>query len=212
MQGCPLQCGPLPEFIGGSDRCLGGGFHGVDGELSVRNMGADEGAEDSLNHKFPGGDQIGVEGILGPEEGGALLDQIPLERDIAVDECRDDVPVSRLRMFQNHDIAVEDTGTDHRIPPHLQGECPGIARKADRPGINRDAAINLLLLTLGNASRDHSVEGNLQKLGTGGEILQNDVAGTTGFPANDPLLFQKIEMAGHGGRRAEPESGHDLPH
>jgi len=87
---------------------------------------ADECAEDSLDHEFVSGDQIGIIGILGTKEGAARLDEVALERDRSVDEGGHDVTVAGFRNLEDDGITVQDAGTDHGVSPHFEGEGLGV--------------------------------------------------------------------------------------
>lgn len=158
-----------------------------------------------------GGDQVGVIGVLGTKEGAACLDEVALERDGPVDEGGHDVAVAWLRDLEDDGVTVQDAGTDHGVPPHLEGEGLRIPGQADHRGIQLERFLGILFLSLGNSGGDHAVEGDLQKFRSRPEIVQHNVPGATRLAADDPLFLHQVEMARHGRRGTESESCHDLP-
>ena len=176
-------------------------------------MGADQRSEDSLDQKLPGRNEIGIEWILGTKEGNTSLHEVALQCDLAIDQGSDDIPVPGFGMLQDHDIAIQDPGTDHRITPHLKCEGFGIARDLDRLGVDRDAAIHLLLLALGNTGGNHPIKGHFEKFRTGLQKLtigKDDIPRTPCLATNSTLLFHEVQMASHRSRRAKSKTGHDL--
>lgn len=66
---------PWKEEMGGEERDL----------PSV--VGAEEADHDALDHEFPGGNQVGVGGVLGAEERLAVVHKVPLEGCFPVHEA-----------------------------------------------------------------------------------------------------------------------------
>src|SRR4051812_1651553 len=70
-------------------------------------------AED-LERALGPNDRIGL--VLGPQDECAVLDVEPFQRELAVDDCDDDIALLRSRAFLDDDqVAFENAGVHHRI-------------------------------------------------------------------------------------------------
>ena len=95
----------------------------------------DEADEPPLYPHAIGAEDAGLIGGIGRFErnGGALAAQALERRLLIVDECDDDVSgIGGIGLADDHRVAVEDTGVDHRIAAHLQREMLAARQQIDR--------------------------------------------------------------------------------
>ena len=53
-----------------------------------------------------------------------MIDNVPFQRCLAVDQRRDDVATMNFfALLENDEVAVENVRADHRIAPNAQREC-----------------------------------------------------------------------------------------
>ena len=154
---------------------------------------ANQSAEHALNDQFLGRNQVGIFRVFSPQKWLAALDEIPLERGFAVNQCRHDVAASRLAKLHDYHIAFHNGRVFHRVAPHLEGKCPGISWKMDGIRINRNAAVAFLLLVRRMASGNRSKDGDVDK--TRLPAWQNDVARFPRFPLDCTLLFKQVKVS-----------------
>ena len=164
---------------------------------------ADEGDHDALDDEFLGGDEVWVVGVFGFQVGLPIFDEVALEGGFTVDEGRDDVSRTGLANFEDHEVTAEDVGIDHRISAHLQSEGLGVSGDAEGLDVDRNAAVELLLLIRGEAGGDPSVNGDIDDLGSVTVTGKDDGSRETCMPLNGTLFFQSPEMAHRGGLAGE---------
>lgn len=123
--------------------------------------GAQEHADDALDHEFAEGDKVGVEGVFGAEEGAAAVEEEGFEGALAVDEGGDDVAWFGVGvLFEDDDIAVEDVFSDHGVAGDFEGEDSAGAGDAEAVEVDVDEAVGVLGAEVGEACGDGAEEGD----------------------------------------------------
>lgn len=159
-----------------------------------------------MDDEFGGGQEIGVGGILGAEEGLAALHEEALQRGLAVDERGDDVTRSRFARREKNDVAVEDAGTGHGVAAHAESEEAAVRTQAEGGGIDGEVTIRFLFAGGGQTGGDRAVERNVEqggaaKFGGGRE----EGAGFAGDAVKHAFGFECLQVARSGERTGETE-------
>lgn len=166
-----------------------------------------------------GRDDVGVARVLRLEIGDFLPDHIAFQRRLAIHQRGHDVAIARLLVFEDHGIAFEDAGVDHRVPAHLQRE--GARTAGDFEGFEIDChkAVVFLLLVGREAGGDHAVERNLchafrepvHRFGAFLETGQRDRARLPIAATDRPFFLQRPEVIGDRIGAGEAEMPLDFP-
>ena len=111
----------------------------------TRRLPAHQRSHYALDAQLPRWNQIWKLRILGFQIRPPSFGDIPFQRRLAIDQCRDDVAVfGRLPVFQDYDITIHNVSADHGIASHPQSKSTAAARGVERIKIERHVALDVL--------------------------------------------------------------------
>ena len=178
----------------------------------MRRGGAEEADHEALDEELGGGEEVGVAGVGGAEEGAAALHEEVFEGGLAVDEGGDDLAWAGVAGGEEDGVAVENVGVDHGVAAHAQGKQGDAGREAVGGGIDGEDRIGFLFGGGGGASGNGTVEGDVaERMGGAGEGGGGgEGAGFAGVAVEHAFSGEGGEVAGDGEGAGETEVGLDL--
>lgn len=159
-----------------------------------------------MDDELGGGEEVGVAGVFGVEEGAAALDEETFESGFAVDEGGDDVARARFAGGEEDDVVFDDMGAEHGVAADAQSEKLGVGADAEGSGVDGDVAVGFLFVGGGESGGDHTVEGDADE----GAVARmvggvEEAAGLAGEAVERAFLGERIDVALDGEGAGETE-------